>query len=116
MSVSVKGPFMAPEKFLLFLNAFVLLTGTLGNALLIKKFYANSVQSGSRFVLLLAAVDFVTSIWVPVVGFGSLMINTMPYNNFWLFGKETCYFNVFQYLLFVTSSWLLVAICAERMR
>ena len=116
MSVSVKGPITAPEQFLLLLNAFIFLTGTIGNGVLIKKFYSNSVQAGSRFVLVLAVVDFITSIWIPLTMTGGIIINTIPYSTLWPFGKEACYFNTFQNALFYASSWLLVAICVERMR
>ena len=116
MSPLYRGPFTSFQYFLLSLYAFVILVGTVGNGMVIKTFYENRDQPGSRYVLVLAFVDFITSIWIPVMMIGLIVVQISDYIHLWPFGKVLCYLRPFGFSFFVVSSWLLVAICLERMR
>ena len=116
MSFTLRAPYTKTEKFLLALNVVVFVIGTIGNGWIIKRFYANRDEPGSRFVLALATVDLITSVWIPLMAIGVIMYDI--YNHpLWPFGKVGCYMmQPFFYSLFVISVWLLLAICLERVR
>ena len=116
MSPSLRGPYTPTEQFLLFLNVLVFLIGTIGNGLLIRTFYVNRDEPGSRFVLILAIVDLITSVWIPVMAIGQIM-HKVSHHTLWPFGKVGCYIlKPFYFSLFIMSVWLLLAICLERVR
>ena len=116
MSPSYRGPFTQTEIVLLFMYVFVLLVGTVGNGLVIKTFYANRDRPGSRYVLVLAMIDLITSIWIPLVNIGKI-VTTISHNfSSWPFGKIACYLRLFEFSLPAASAWLLIAICLERVR
>ena len=56
---------MKDEIVLLVLYSFVFIVGTFGNGLVIRSFASNTA-AGAKFVVALAAVDFLTSIWAPL--------------------------------------------------
>ena len=116
MSPSFRGPFTKVEMSLVSLNTFVFLVGIIGNAMVIKTFYAKRDQPGSRYVLVLAIVDLITSFWIPVIVVGVIINNISENFASWPFGKFVCYLQPTQFSLFATSAWLLVAICLERVR
>ena len=116
MSLSLRVPFTQKEIFLLFMYVCVSLIGTVGNGMVIRTFHRKQDQPGSRFVLILAVVDCVTSIWIPVtmIGINVNKISDGIYS--WPFGKKMCYLRPFEFSSFFASAWLLVAICLERSR
>ena len=73
-------------------------------------------RPGSRFVIILAGVDFVTSIWIPSYVITDIIYFFPPEDPTWPFGKYSCYFALFYPFLFYTTSWLLLAISLERAR
>ena len=116
MSPSYRRPFKRTEIFVLSLYAFVILVGTVGNGLVIQKFFVNRDKPGSRFVLVLAMIDMITSIWIPMIFIGEI-VNKISERFFsFPFGKVACYLRLFRLSLFAASAWLLVAISLERIR
>ena len=116
MSPSLREPFTRTEIFVLFMYVFVFLIGTVGNGMVIRIFYVNGDQLGSRYVLVLAFVDLITSIWIPANMVGIIVNKISDSNSPWPFGKVICYLRPFHFSLFAASAWLLVAICLERVR
>ena len=91
--------------------------GTIGNALVVKHFAFGdvSIRPGARFVVVLAMLDFVSSIWFP----GLVIVDTLyesPVSAPWPFGKLACQISLFWPLLTYATSWLLLAISLERAR
>ena len=116
-SLNVRQPFEIREIVGIILYSLNILVGTVGNALVVKHFAFGgaSGRPGSRFVIVLAGIDFTSSIWVPV----SIIMYTLYYNpSFpnWNFGETTCRITWFFYLLFCATAWLLLAISLERAR
>ena len=100
------------------LFSFVFLSGTCGNAFVIKSFATGrqSERAGSRFVIILAAVDIVASIWVPFYTITRVLFYFSPIYH-WPHGKLSC--TIIRPLYrstFYASAWLLVAISLERTR
>ena len=106
-----------------------LLVGTVGNVLVIKYFSSEyaSGRAGSRFVAVLAGVDFISSIWVPTtVIVAALYYHPVISLFYWnkgfilpnncIFGEITCRVAQFYPLLFFATPWLLLAISLERAR
>ena len=116
MSPSYRDPFTRTEIFLLAMYVFVFLAGTVGNGMVIKVFYGNRDQPGSRYVLVLATVDLITSIWIPTTIIGVIVNKVFSAFTSWPFGKVICYLRPFEFSLGFASAWLLVAICLERIR
>ena len=115
MSPSLRGPFTHTEIFLLLIYVVVFLIGTVGNGLVIKAFYGNQEQPGSRFVLALAFIDFITSMGIPIQVIGNIVNKISDSVYSWPFGKVMCYLSPF-WTLSMASAWLLLAICLERIR
>ena len=116
MSPSHRGQYTRIEIFQLFLYAFVMLVGTVGNGLVIQKFFIDRDQPGSRFALALGMIDLITSIWLPMGKIGQI-VNKISGRVFsFPFGKVACYLRSFDASLFASSAWLLVAISLERIR
>ena len=116
MSPVYRAPFTQAEVLLLFMYVLVFLIGTVGNGVVIKIFYDNRDQPGSRCVLMLAIVDCISSIWIPVTMIGQIVSKISDYLDAWPFGKVMCYLRPFMLSLLAASAWLLVAICLERIR
>ena len=100
------------------LFSFVFLSGTLGNAFVMKSFAfgSESERAGSRFVIVLAAVDVLTSIWVPFHKITRVLFYFSPIYH-WPYGKGSC--GIIRSLYkstFYASAWLLVAISLEKAR
>ena len=93
--------------------------GTIGNALVIKSFTIGSQKNlaGSRLITILAANDFLASIFLPLYEVHSLIsVNLQPVYA-WYLGKALCHTLVGSQIFFlVATSWLLVAIASERYR
>ena len=89
-----------------------ILIGSIGNALVVKYFAAGdtSTRAGSRFVIVLAVVDFVSSIWIP----GRLLLRMIYYPS-WPF-LQACYISELDFSLLLATPWLLLAISLERAR
>ena len=102
------------------LYTLVFLCGTIGNALVIKYNISSSTtkRNGSKFVVVLAIVDLISSIWVPFVEVNRILFYR-PYirDSHWPYGKIPCYvLNGYFYGMFYSSAWLLVAVGIERIR
>ena len=96
----------------------VILIGTIGNVLVIKYFASGNGSSrpGSRFVIALAVVDIIQSIWTPsYIIFWKLhtFTGTITY---WTIGETTCRLSGFHPLLWYATSFLLFAVSIERAR
>ena len=130
--LSLRPPLLQDEIVLLTLYSFVFIVGTVGNGFVIHSFASNTA-AGSRFVVALAIVDLITSIWVPCERFLQMAYR---FHNFE--GRQSlvsnleedyqdithsplsdssCRFIHYCYpALFYASSWLLFAISCERLR
>ena len=118
ISLSARQPFEVMDIITILLYSLAILIGTIGNASVIKYFAFSNISDrpGSRFVVVLAGLDFFTSMLVPSI----YMITNMYY-----FEKFThCPFGgtvyrsliAFHPMLFYSSAWILVAISLERAR
>ena len=118
--LSVRQPFTASEIIAVTLYALVLIAGTIGNGILIFSFITKRDQPGMRFVIILAAVDMLSSIWVPLNFISKIVwkfkdsIGEMQHCPF---GNIGCNITKVWYVcMLYVSAWLLVAICVERVR
>ena len=92
---------------------FILVTGSVGNGFVIKSFLAEPDQPGSRFVVILATVDFISSILIPFVQISVLLFNSI----LWPLGEISCYIlTPIPDSVVYASAWFLVAISLERAR
>ena len=110
--LSLRRPYNRNDIAYIILYSFIFLSGTIGNGWVIKMFLQVPKQPGSRFVVILASVDFFTSILVPF----ETMIKII-HNYHWPFGKIGCWlvFPLFR-STFDASAWLIVAVSLERAR
>ena len=91
----------------------IFITGTIGNGIVIKSFLAKSAQPGCRFVVALALVDLISSIWIPLINIVLALYKSVH----WPLGKICCYIlRPFGISFMFASAWLLVAISLERAR
>ena len=69
VNLHIRQPFTVGEIAQICLYALSILIGTFGNTLVMKYFSFGevSVRAGSRFVVVLAAIDTVSSLWVPIL-------------------------------------------------
>ena len=106
-------PFKVEEIVQICLYIINMLLGTSGNAFVIKNFASEDklMRPGSRFVIVLAAIDFVSCVWIP-----SYFIIKMLYAETWPFGATTCRIMTFYPSLYYATPWLLLAISVERAR
>ena len=95
-----------------------ILLGTIGNALVIKHFASSDglQRPASRFVIILAGVDFLSSIWIPGYIITRKLYFFPPGIPSWPFGEYFCRIAKFYPFLFYATSWLLLAISLERAR
>ena len=116
-SLSKRPPFSIMDIISITLYSLAILIGTVGNVLVIKFFATGDASNhpGSMFVIVLAVVDFISSIWVPL-----LQITRISYDAYhssaWPLGETACrilrLYPLFQY----ATSWLLLTISLERLR
>ena len=115
ISLSVRPAFKDREIVSLALYSFVFIVGTVGNVWVIHRF-ASISAAGSKFVQVLACVDFLSSIWVPFLRI-TYTVCTYDKVHHWPLGEASCRILQFCYQpLFYISAWLLVAISADRLR
>ena len=95
------------------LYIFIAISGTIGNAIVIKSFIRASDKPGSRFVVGLALIDLVASFLVPFY----YIVVLVYAGQHWPLGKIAC-FMIVPWLPspFFASAWMLVVISAERAR
>ena len=123
ISLGVRQPFTVSEIAQICIYALSILIGTCGNALVIKYFSFGdaSIRAGSRFVVILAAIDIVSSLWLPgyyiVINISyRFHLYTSPEFAHWPFGKVACHIFPFYPLLLYATAWILLAISMERAR
>ena len=116
-SLSVRPAFTVKDIVGLSFYSLLILLGTVGNVLVVNYFaFGNaSDRPGSRFVVILAVVDFVSSIWVPVQFILRTLYRSLTLRH-WPFGKALCHIGLYYPILFSITPWLLVAISVERAR
>ena len=117
LSLSARKPFEIREIIEICLYSLTILVGTVGNALVMKHFASANVSGrpGSRFVIVLAGVDFLSSIWIPCFFIVRLMYSDssfFPSD----FGESACRILQLYPPLLYSTSWLLLAISLERAR
>ena len=108
------------EVIEIFMSCLVFVLGAPGNIYVIHKFTFTSKKyySGAKFVVSLAAVDFLASFILPVLDIYDT-INTVRYQGMpvWHLGKVLCYVLQNTHAIFLgASSWCLVAIACARLR
>ena len=92
--------------------------GTCGNALVIKYFAQSegSSRPGSRLVIALALIDFVSSLWLPGYDIIVLILYNFDGMQVWPLGEPMCYISNFYPILNYQTPWFLLAISIERAR
>ena len=114
---SLRKPYTTREIVSLTVYAFVFLSGTIGNGLVIKLFLTKVNIPGSRFVIVLAGVDLLASIWVPLYFISTLVFTFHDTLLHCPFGNVGCrVIKIWYSSMVYASAWLLVAICIERVR
>ena len=121
ISLSYRQSFTPSDITAITLYTLSLIAGTIGNGIVILSFIAKRNQPGMRFVVILAAVDMLSSIWVPLAFISNIV---WRYDDYYEgefthcpFGSIGCNFIHIGYVcMLYVSAWLLVAICLERMR
>ena len=116
-----RSSYNANEIYKLTLYAFILLTGTIGNAIVIKKFVFTEERKrpGSYFVAALAMVDMFSSIIIPFSYMTGVLFGHpgQPNTSFWPWGKGLCYISfASEESVFYMSAVFLAAISLERTR
>ena len=99
------------------LYCLIAVIGVSGNALVVKWFYVAKKRHmpGSIMVITLACNDVMASIIVPLIQIHNLVTSRGFLTGPWYLGKTFCHLAMSLYHLFLlTTSWLLVAIAAER--
>ena len=117
-TLTARLPFNYKDILQLCIYSVTILIGTFGNLLVVKYFAFGELSShpGSRFVVVLAVIDFVSSLWIPVFVPIVEILYEAPTSYTWPFGEKACQILMFYPVLFYASSWLLVAISLERAR
>ena len=112
-SLSYRGPYLWEDYTQITLYAFICATGTFGNGMIVNSFLQSINKPGSRFVIALAALDLISSIWIP-----SLSVLDIVYDrDHWPLGKAACVIlRPWVSSAVYASAWLLVAISMERGR
>ena len=112
--LSLRRPWNGEDMTKVILYSIVFVTGTIGNGLVIRSFLQAVDKPGSRFVIALAVVDLIASVWVPFVSMSELAHN---YKGHWSWGHTACVILIPWFPAAIwASAWLLVAISLERFR
>ena len=110
--ISFRRPYDIKAITQLLLYSLIFLLGTMGNGMVIKHFIRAQDRPGSRFVLSLAAVDFLSSILVPFTVIISVIY--FPHSPLGHIGALiTAPWTLSTYF---ASAWMLVAVSLERTR
>ena len=111
--LSLRRPFSVDEISQLILYSMIFVSGTLGNGLVINVFRKATDRPGSRFVIILAVIDLVTSVITPLNNILTILYDFQH----WPLGKIGCFLlKPWMESTFFASAWILVAISAERFR
>ena len=120
MSLALQKPLTSLQVMQLAFYSFVIVTGTIGNGWVIKMIYKDGTNPGSRFIIALALVDMISSIWVPFLWIHWIIYEFQGDQTtliHWPYGKSLCLimWPWFPSVLFA-SAWLLFCISLERTR
>ena len=117
LSLNVRQSFTATDIAQIFFYALNLVIGTCGNAAVIKYFALSDASNrvGSRLVVALAMLDFISSVWLPCDIIVVILYDFVEFN-YWPFGEVECHIFYFYPMLFYATPWFLLAISAERAR
>ena len=95
---------------------FVVILGTIRNALVVKWFWARE-EAGSKLVVVLAINDFLASLLVPLNKIHGAVRHSLEPSDAWYLGQCLCYIlHGMQMTFLYTTSWILIAIAIERFR
>ena len=112
--------FNGKDIILIFFYSFMIPLGLIGNGLTIRyfRFTPKWKEAGTKLLVVLAVNDLVSSLYVPLEKNHFIVQYVLSgYSNTWIFGKLLCYLTVgLSDMLFVVTSWMLVAVAAERYR
>ena len=112
-TIKFRRPYDSLDISKLLLYSFILVSGTIGNGMVIQAFLRSSGQPGSRFVVGLAVIDLVSSILIPL---GNFILITFDHKH-WPFGKIGFFIlRPWKPSTFYASAWMLVSISLERAR
>ena len=110
--LSLRRPYDTSDTVEMTLYLFIFISGTVGNGVVIRSFLQARDQPGSRFVVSLAFIDLISSIWVPMM---NIILVIYEYKH-WPLGEIACLMSSFTQSTFYASAWFLVAISLERAR
>ena len=116
--LSIRQPFTVIEITTSCMYVLTIVIGTFGNVLVVKYFAQGeaSARPGSKFVVVLAVIDFVSSLWMPGIAIVGDILYKFPFFYHWPFGESACYIFHFHGFLIYSTPWLLLAISMERAR
>ena len=119
ITIAVHG-FHTKDVVLIFFYSLMIPLGVIGNGLTIKYFFFTSKWkcSGTKLLVILAANDLFASLYVPLESIHFLVQYALSSSGAtWTLGEALCYLTIgVADMLFGVTSWLLVAIAAERSR
>ena len=117
ISLSLRQPLSILEKVYISLLSLTFPIGTIGNLLVMWYFALENkvIRPGSRFVIVLAFIDFISSIWIPSIHIIEPLYKISGIRH-WPFGEVTCRIRFLSSSMSYITSWLLLAISLERTR
>ena len=118
--IDISASFNSVTVSVLTAYGILLVSGVVGNSLVIKWFLPQKNAPGSKLVIALAVTDLVSSILMPFMGTHSIISNTFhPGYTWpkWFLDGALCHVMYGLPLVFVSvSAWILVTISVERYR
>ena len=118
ITLGARPPFKPLEILEFSIISLEFFIGTIGNALVIRTFVSPDAlnRPGSKFIIVLACVDFLSSLWIPFLNIIDRLYDFKHFNH-WPFSELSCrVLLAFYPFLFYSNAWLLVAVSLERAR